>query len=171
MQGLALGLRDGFHTVTWVTARQLLEKVSRLERQVHPNPRQRDHSYHTQILTLFPCFVVCDTKLSLFMCMVLFLPGHTQQPHISSLRFKALPIHQIKKGLEASPWPGGWEAAWALYTVLDLQLLSTSSCAIVILLWKDFFPAKNAWKMWEFCQIHLFFCDGRVAAGFAKPAV
>lgn len=93
----------------------------------------------------------------------------TEQWYISSLGFKALPIPQIKTGLETSCWPRGWEAAQAtLHSAWPAspQHLIWRPYAIIIILWEDFFPAKNAWKIWGFSQIHFFSCGRRAAPSF-----
>lgn len=143
----------------WVAARQLLEHNSVLVRQVHPDPRQRDLSYCTQILALFLCFVVCDTELSLFMCIILFPSGHLQSNNtFLQWALKLCPYCKLKQVWKlvlaqrlrssSSTLQSAWPAS---------QHLVLCPCAIIILLWEDFFPAKNACKMWGFCRLPFFF--------------
>lgn len=159
MQSLAWGSRDGFHTMNKLLPGSCLSTAQCWWGRSTPI-QGRDLSFCTQILTLFLCYVACDTELSLFMCVVSF-PSRPSQSNNIFLHcdLRLYPHCELKQV---------WKPVLALKVERQLrhftQHLTCTSlaphlvpCAIIIILWEDFFPAKNAWNKWGFSQLLFFF--------------
>lgn len=126
----------------------------------HPHhPKEERLTYFTEILTLFLCFAAHGTELNLFMCIVLFPTGHLRSSNKSlhwDLRlclYCTVKLKLVWKTVfspETERQHGHYTQYWTCISVSHLVPLCHQDYSVGII-----FSAKDAWKMWVFCQLIL----------------